>query len=421
MDIEDFASSFSYSPLNLTSLCQETPDTLQRRLQCIVQSRPENWWVYSILWQPSQDEDGLPVLSWGDGHFRDSCKTNTATNNDLEWFYTFSVTRKFGSGDGAVGRVFTSGDSIWLTVDQGLSWFHCDRVKEARMHGVHTLVFVPTSCGVVELGSAQLIKQDHDTLQLAKSLFQPDVARSGVFTISNSNQTTKPGCGQIRLLGAGLSAEKQLDEDIKKAVSSDSDGNFTPRRSNRGVRSKKRERDSPQNHVEAERQRREKLNRRFYALRAAVPNVSKMDKASLLDDAVHYINELKSRVQELETKHQEEKPKISSDYQSKSNSSVVDYIRPSSGFISQCLNNYVTDVDVKIMGSEAMIRVRCPDKNYPAAKLMDVLRDLEFSVYHASVTSVRDLVLQDVVVRLAGDAFITEDALRTAIFQKMHC
>lgn len=53
-------------------------------------------------------------------------------------------------------------------------------------------------------------------------------------------------------------------------------------------------------HVEAERQRRDKLNRRFCDLRAAVPNVSRMDKASLLADAVAYITDLRSRVARLE-------------------------------------------------------------------------------------------------------------------------
>ncbi|XP_052724597.1 transcription factor MYC2-like [Vigna angularis] len=60
-------------------------------------------------------------------------------------------------------------------------------------------------------------------------------------------------------------------------------------------------REEPLNHVEAERQRRENLNQRFYALRAVVPNVSKMDKASLLGDAISYINELKSKLSELES------------------------------------------------------------------------------------------------------------------------
>ncbi|KAI9117481.1 hypothetical protein K1719_011647 [Acacia pycnantha] len=58
----------------------------------------------------------------------------------------------------------------------------------------------------------------------------------------------------------------------------------------------------PLNHMEAERQRRERLNQRFYALCCTVPNVSKMDKASLLSDAVTYINELKAKIEELETR-----------------------------------------------------------------------------------------------------------------------
>ncbi|KAJ9540811.1 hypothetical protein OSB04_027317 [Centaurea solstitialis] len=55
-----------------------------------------------------------------------------------------------------------------------------------------------------------------------------------------------------------------------------------------------------QEHVFAERKRREKLAQRFISLYALLPQLKKMDKATVLDDASKYIQELQKRVKELE-------------------------------------------------------------------------------------------------------------------------
>lgn len=145
-----------------------------------------------------------------------------------------------------------------------------------------------------------------------------------------------------------------------------------------------------------------------------------MDKASLLADAVVYINELKSKIQGMESK-------LKSQHHSSSMSSVFDQNRSTISTVEQTIssmsylmnNTKINNVEVRIIESEAMVRVQCRDENYPSARLLNVLRDLGLQVHHASLSSVNDMMLQDVVVRVPQGAALKEKTLRTAILQRL--
>ncbi|WOK98334.1 hypothetical protein Cni_G07045 [Canna indica] len=172
-------------------------------------------------------------------------------------------------------------------------------------------------------------------------------------------------------------------------------------------------REEPLDHVEAERQRREKLNQRFYALRAVVPNVSKMDKASLLADAVAYINELRSKTQALESDKRRLQSELSVLKKERESTAGSRPHQPANLKSAGAMNGEM-EVEVKVLGGEAMIRVQCDRRRQAAARLMMALCELELEVYYANVTVVKDLMIQQVTVKMMTQLY-TQEQLTAAL------
>jgi hypothetical protein len=149
-------------------------------------------------------------------------------------------------------------------------------------------------------------------------------------------------------------------------------------------------------HVEAERQRRDKLHRRFCDLRAVVPTVSRMDKASLLADATSYITKLRARVEQLE----------------------IEAAAASSSSSDYSFDGLEEKLEVRMVGSdEASLRLTTSARHAPA-RLMGALRSLDLDVQHASVCRLGGVTVQDAVVDVPP-ALRNEGSLRASLLHRL--
>lgn len=466
MGITKSASSSPKTNLPTIKEGSSSPTSFEQSLQFIVESEPS--WLYAIFWQLSStppptklhEPNNNLVLESTAGYFRKPKLINHHHHPlDLlledhhhhqpddeiqairaEWFYTTSLTNKIILTAGPqnrnriIGEALKTGSYVWLngsncTNDVSDSVGGCERNREARFHDVRTLVFVPTLEGVVEVGSLEEMEENWSLINLACSLFGSPSCRPPLIHLNQVSkcEETEPASG---LRGNSTSPSNDSGGLFNANDSPISASMSTVRTSNkRGRASKPAAVESSvemqKNHVEAERQRRDKLNLRFCALRSVVPYVSKMDKASLLSDAVNYINELTSKVTSLEKQlrvlRQQSKTEL------RLNDSCPPNSRPSNSNSIKGNNNYTStttttttttsmEVQVKLIGTEVIIGAQSPSfsHDHPAARLMNVLKELNLKVCHATISTVNDLVLQNVVAGATHNEFITEQGLKNA-------
>jgi transcription factor MYC2 len=144
-----------------------------------------------------------------------------------------------------------------------------------------------------------------------------------------------------------------------------------------------------------------------------------MDKASLLGDAIAYINELTSKLQSAEVQIKDLKSHVlaSSDKSQDSLSIVRSSMhiqaakdglstRPQGSATSTSVSGNAPSgptkptIDVHILGQEAMIRINCLKDSYALVQMMMALQELRMEIRHSNTSTTRDMVLHIVIVKV---------------------
>ncbi|XP_030548475.1 transcription factor bHLH18-like isoform X2 [Rhodamnia argentea] len=144
-----------------------------------------------------------------------------------------------------------------------------------------------------------------------------------------------------------------------------------------------------QDHVLAERKRREKLSGCFIALSALIPNLKKMDKATVLEDAIEYLKELQQRVKTLEeevaVKTVEsvvvvKKSQLTPDEDTRSSSN-----ESSCSQIHQQLS--LLEIEARVSGKCVLIKIHCEKRNGFTSKITGEIEKLNLAVVNSCVLS----------------------------------
>ncbi|CAA0817236.1 Transcription factor bHLH25 [Striga hermonthica] len=170
-------------------------------------------------------------------------------------------------------------------------------------------------------------------------------------------------------------------------------------------------------HIIAERRRREQLSQLFVALSALVPGLKKMDKSSVLEDAIKYLKQLKERVEALEAnaeKHAMESVVVVKKSQIILEDSEDEQISSSSS--SSLEEQLLPEIEVRSCENHLLLKVHCEKQKGVLVNLVNKVESLNMIVINTNATTFGNVTLDiTIVAEMEKEFKLTMKEIVTAI------
>ncbi|KAK7343341.1 hypothetical protein VNO77_12005 [Canavalia gladiata] len=199
----------------------------------------------------------------------------------------------------------------------------------------------------------------------------------------------------------------------------------------------------------AERKRRKKLNDRLYNLRSLVPRISKLDRASILGDAIEFVKDLQKQTKELQDELEENSDTAAESNCINANNNhqyvgvtelgpKADHGKAQTGFHvgpsgDACVSKLKQEdaaasdkqtqqmepqVEVALIdGNEYFVKVFCEHRPGGFVKLMEALNTIGMDVVHATVTSHKGLVSNVFKVEKKDSEMVEAEDVRDSLLE----
>nr|XP_019710695.1 transcription factor bHLH18-like [Elaeis guineensis]XP_029124409.1 transcription factor bHLH18-like [Elaeis guineensis] len=169
----------------------------------------------------------------------------------------------------------------------------------------------------------------------------------------------------------------------------------------RPERNRMMSRSTSQDHVMAERKRREKLGQQFIALSAIIPDLKKTDKASLVGGAINYLKQLEEKVKTLE------------EQAVKKNTRPIVFVKKSHLSTNNAISNAdgsspdkaIQKVEASLEGKTILMRIHCEKKKGILVKVLSEIEKLHLSVINTGVVPFTDSSLNITVTAQIEEGF----------------